>query len=88
MRHEIMFIDPRISEADRNLFMGPFDDKDGPIFDIQPGWTMAHLMVSAGIFFSVKQAKNNGWDKPIPIGYDEFIVGKQKLKIFTLTKFD
>jgi hypothetical protein len=38
--------------------------------------TMAHLMVGAGAFSSLTQARKNGWDRPIPHGYSEHKVGK------------
>ena len=40
--------------------------------------TMAHVMVDLGLFSSVKQAKNNGWNKPLEIGLHE--VTKKKIK--------
>lgn len=88
MRHEINFVDPSVSDEDKLLFLGPFDKEDGEFVDIQPDWTMAHIMYRAGIFPSVKQAKSNGWNKPISLGYDENIVGKRGLRVITLVKFD
>lgn len=88
MAQEFNFIDSAVSASDRELFLGPFSEDDGPMITIVPGWTMAHLMCHAGLFPSVKQARNNGWNQPIPVGFEAFTVGKKKLKIFTLTRFD
>jgi len=87
VRHEITFVDPAVPTSDLHLFLGPFDSLDGPMMAIQPGWTMAHVMFEAKKFPSVKQAKNNGWHKPIPAGYSEYVVGKDKLHIYILTPF-
>jgi hypothetical protein len=88
MSPEFNFISPRISTKDIDLFLGPLEPKDGPFIWIEANWTMAHVLHTAGLFPSVKQAKNNGWDKPIPIGYSEYTVTKRKVKIFILTQFD
>lgn len=63
--------------------MGRFEPEpgDGPFVEIQDGWIMAHLLHHAGLFPSVTQAKKNGWDKPIPSGFDMFVVGKKKITI-------
>lgn len=87
--HEIMFVDPSVSDRDKELFLGPFEDSDGPIVLIQPEWTtMAHLLFAAGLFPSIKEAKRNGWNKPIPNGYDDIIVGKAKKRVITLHALD
>lgn len=88
MRNEINFIDPSVSKKDKLLFLGPFDEQDGEFVDIQPEWSMAHIMHRAGIFVSVKQAKSNGWNKAIEPGYSEFTVGKRGLRVIILMKFD
>lgn len=50
---------------------------------IQPNWLMAHVLHNAGLFNSVGDARKNGWNKPIPDGFSNFIIGKKKIKIFT-----
>ena len=40
--------------------------------------TMADIMALFGIFPSKGQAKKNGWDRPIPFGFNSFTVGKLK----------
>lgn len=88
MRFEFNFVGSDVASSDVDLFLGPRDEEDGPFFVIQPGWIMAHILHAAGVFLSVKQAKSNGWDKPIPIGYSEYTVTKRKLRIYILTRFD
>lgn len=88
MKNELNFIGPNVTLDDQLLFLGPIiGDEDGPFHRIEDGWSMAHIMHAAGVFPSVKQAKKNGWDKPLPVGYDELTVGKGKLKIYILTHF-
>lgn len=65
-------------QSDINLFFG--DDEH--VIMIEDHWTMAHIMKEAGIFPSVSQARKNGWNKPIPNGFNEFIVGKKRKKIW------
>lgn len=73
------FIEKNTSKNDLELFFG----SDETFIIIQDHWTMANIMKEAGIFPSVTQARKNGWNKPIPEGFQEFIVGKKKKKIFT-----
>lgn len=48
---------------------------------------MAHLMVIAGVFKSVSEAKKQGWNKPIPFGYSEIIPKNKKLpSLFIVNK--
>lgn len=65
----------------------------GPWEPGEPAWveiedmsklTLAHLMHMAGRFPSIKQAKKNGWNAPIPAGYTEFIVGQNKNQVYDL----
>lgn len=42
------------------------------------GTTFADILSKAGIFKSKSDAKRNGWDKPIPDGFNEFFIGKLK----------
>ena len=74
------FVTP-ISDNDKELFFGPVEPSDFFI-EIQDHWTMAHIMKEAGFFPSISQARKNGWDKPIPKGFNELIVGKKKKKIW------
>lgn len=72
------FIDLNTSESDKKLFFG--EDEEFEIFEDH--WLMAHVMHKAGIFKSVSQAKKNGWNTPIPDGFNIFTVGKKRKQIF------
>lgn len=81
MTHETNFFHEGTSE-DVDLIFGPLEQSDGPFIEINMETSlMAHLLHAAGLFPSVKQAKNNGWAKPIPCGYTELIVGKAKRRV-------
>jgi tyrosyl-tRNA synthetase len=47
------------------------------VFEAHDKKLMAHIVVAAGIFKSVSEAKRNGWDKPIETG--EFCLTKRKV---------
>ena len=69
------FIGRNCEESDKPLFF----DNDEVLLDIQETDTsMAHLLARIGKFSSVKDAKRNGWDKPIPTGWAEFTIGRAK----------
>ncbi len=75
---EFDFAHKKETEEDIELF-----GLDNPMrFD--DGATMAHLMHQAGIFSSVSQARKNGWNKPVPNGFNIFTVGKLKKKVYIL----
>lgn len=88
MSQEFNFAHPTVSQSDINLFLGPITPEDGPFLKISENWTLAHVMKEVGLFASIKQAKSNGWDKPIPSGYSEYTVSKRKIKVYILTPFD
>lgn len=74
----INFISVKCPESDIENMFG---DWDGVVEDTVAWFdpaneTMAHLMVQAGAFSSVTQARKNGWDKPVPGGFTEHKVGK------------
>ena len=76
------FVHPSITDKDIKLF--GFDDAE--ITPIQEHWIMAHVMVEAGIFDSVSNARKNGWNKPIPKGFWQKTVGKRKTLISILNE--
>lgn len=49
---------------------------------------MAHLMFHAGVFTSIGEARRNGWNIAVPPGYSHHVVGRRKLKLTILNKFD
>jgi len=80
--NEINFIN-NIKDNDKDLFFGPLKDED-VFIDIKPNWTMANLLVSAGIFSSLSQARKNGFSNEIPFGFTDKRVGKLKKRICIL----
>ena len=90
MSHEYNFHSPKLSQEDLLLFLGPFEPTDGDFIPIEDDnmSLMAHLLAKIGLFKSVGEAKKNGWNIPIPVGYSEYTVGKRKTKLFILTSFD
>ena len=81
---EFNFIGENVSDADAELLMGPFEPTDGPVIRFPESWSMAHIMHTAGIFKSVGEARKNGWNKPIPNGFQHLIVTKRKISIYVL----
>jgi len=85
MDNEWNFLSPKVSSKDRDTF--GFDDcGDGSNIILEDSWIMAHIMHNVGIFPSVGQARKNGWDMPIPMGFSEFTVGKMKKKVWILNE--
>jgi len=75
------FISPNIDEKDLELFFGPLISDDSFV-TIQPNWLMAHITYRAGLFQSISQARKNGWNKPIPSGFSEHIIGKKRIHVY------
>lgn len=79
------FIKSSREDEDKELFFAPVTDED--IFTrIEGNMNMAHVMVTAKIFPSMSQARNNGWNKPIPQGFTDFRAGKSKTRITILNE--
>ena len=101
---EFDFVHPDISEEDRQTLLNGFPPehmyhttKDGhpnqwvanlETLPIGNHETLAHIMTRAGLFSSVSQARKNGWDKPIPKGFTQYVVGKNKTRITTLIPWE
>lgn len=86
--YEFNFVDPNVPPAYAEILMGPYEEDDGITIPLTAEYrTMAHIMAKVGFFKSVSDARRNGWDKPIPKGYSEYVVGKgdKKKVIFILT---
>ena len=84
-RIDINFINERTLLDDITLFLGQLENSEKTIFfKTEDRLTLAHFMAKAGIFPSVSQARKNGWDKPVPEGFNQFIVGKKKSMITVL----
>jgi hypothetical protein len=84
MTNEVNFIHPNISVEDAELF-GFADAKN--VFHIEDNWLMSHVMHVAGVFPSIGIARKSGWNKPIPAGFSEFTVGKNRKKVWILNEF-
>jgi hypothetical protein len=65
------FIGPKFCEEDRKLF-----EPSDTLLPFEAHETMAHLLARIGKFKSVSEARKNGWDKPVPLGWSEFRIGK------------
>jgi len=68
-----------INESDKELFFGPIESDDTFII-IEDGWSMSHILFHSGVFKSISQARKNGWNKPIPEGFNIMTVGKRAKK--------
>jgi hypothetical protein len=83
------FINPQLTESDKDLFFGPLEGNE--IFiPIESNWTMAHILVKAGVFPSLTQAKKQGIIQNIPAGWSHLIRGKgiNRKDIFILNWFE
>jgi hypothetical protein len=81
--NEFNFIHPKMTPKDRESF--GFGDCHSA-WHIEDNWCLAHIMHLAGVFPSVGIARKNGWNKPIPEGFSEFTVGKNKKKVWILNE--
>ena len=69
------------SKSDLHLFFGPISNETFlSLTDTQ--W--ATLLKTLGIFPSSGQARKNGWDKKIPLGWSEASFKKQRRVVFVL----
>lgn len=73
------FIGTNLQDGDLDLFFGPLENEE--FTTIGEKQVMAHLVAAVGVFKSATQARKNGWDKPIPFGFTEIKVGKNKIGI-------
>jgi hypothetical protein len=80
--HDINFVSPDTDEFMFDTMFGPVSAGERFVL-IQPNFIMAHIVAEAGCFQSVSEARKNGWNKPIPTGLTNFVVGKKKIKIWT-----
>lgn len=77
-RIDIDFINCKTDVKDIHLFLGPIEEwQEQSFFENSERLTLDHFMAEADIFPSVSQARKNGWDKPIPKEFSQFIVGKK-----------
>ncbi len=67
------------SKEDIELF---FQDLEEPVNTLPIDTKLPVILREAGLFKSSSAARNNGWDKEIPMGWSEWVVGKMKTKLF------
>jgi len=65
---------------DLELFLGPDPEKDTTFIKFDENFTMADIAVATGKFPSITQARKNGWNGDIPIGFTEKTIGKTQRK--------
>ena len=80
MNKTFNFITKKVTEKDIELFFGKVENDDIFIFFDPDKWVMAHFLYHVGIFKSITQARKNGWNKPIPSGFNFYTVGKKAKK--------
>lgn len=68
------------NNRDIKSFFGPLDGKEIFIRLEEHQW--ANLLKTLGIFSSSSQARKNGWDKEIPLGWSEASFKKQRKIVF------
>ena len=83
MLNEVSFLHPKVSDKDIELF--GFTEAENCLH-IEDNWLLAHVMHVAGLFPSVGIARKNGWNRPIPRGFSEFTVGKNRKKVWILNE--
>lgn len=82
--NETNFAHYTFDAVDRDLYYG--EDFDEPILTFFPHEMLCHLMFRAGLFPSISQARKNGWNKPVPDGFSDYVVGKNKHHVWVLNR--
>lgn len=83
MKTEFNILSGKWEEQDKDLFFGPLSPQDEFLVVTEPK-LMAHLLNQLGLFNSVSNARKNGWDKPIPNGFSDFVIGKLNIRVTIL----
>ena len=84
-RIDINFIKTGTSQADIDLFLSPVDNGQVTmVYNPFDKLVLAHLMHRANLFSSVSEARRNGWDKPVPTGFSQYVVGQYRALITIL----
>lgn len=74
------FIKSATEDQDLDLFFGPLCEDD-KVIKIENGMIMADIAFIVGLFPSKSQARKNGWNYPIPLGFSDMRVGKKKTRV-------
>ena len=69
-----------VSRSDLRSFFGPLTGDEVFLHLEDTHW--ANLLKTLGIFPSAGQARKNGWDKEIPVGFSEASFKKQRTVVF------
>lgn len=82
--HNIIIQNGNVEAGDALMLFGKWGatEPDGIVHEMPVTTTFADIMVKFAIFPSKGQAKKNGWDKPIPPGWSEWVIGKLKHKLW------
>lgn len=81
----VNFVHESVSDADLDLFMGPIHPQE-EFVRFGEAWTMAHIALHLGMFQSLTQARKNGFNKPIPEGFSQHVMGKKKTAVAILNR--
>ena len=74
------FVHVGVKPEDLQMFLGPSPEKDTTFVWFDHEFTMADVAVTTGKFPSKNQARKNGWDGDIPLGFTEKTLGKNAKK--------
>lgn len=74
------FIKSATEAEDLDLFFGPVCEDD-KVIRIEDGMIMADIVALVGLFPSKSQARKNGWNYPIPLGFSDMRVGKNRTRV-------
>lgn len=72
-----------VRHADRALFFGPPLDSD-VFVEYPPSARFPEVLADLRFFKSRSDARRNGWDRDIPDGYSDYVIGKFKRRIIVL----
>lgn len=75
-------VSSNVSKEDKELFFGPLTDE--VFITLEPTDKWCHLLAKINFFPSIGQARKNGWDKDIPFGWTDVVMGKKKVRICIL----
>lgn len=78
MSNDVGRIDVNFIRTTRETDLKLFFDNEEAIQLEEHQTTLAHLLAEAKILKSVSEGRRNGWNKPIPKGFNQFVVGKLK----------
>lgn len=84
---EVNILIGNYKESDLRIFFDSVTSKD--IFlNIPKDWTWSKILVKIGVFFSIQDAANNGWDIPINNGFSDIVTGNPEVRVCALKIID